>query len=528
MRMSKKEKNLIITIANDLVDTQPFDGIELLEILSKTNPSDKTIKKPLKNQKEKIKNCNLLKYTKLQLNTLINSLKSNKTRIKNSAHKIKGKYINHSYILLMILTRKHPNDKEISDKIASSKSKIVAEISIKNMVVSARNDGLTARIEAIACSYKIAKHYNLDFKFTWLSNENILKNIHMSINKDIPNFICEKFISKYYIEEEELKNNSLPIIETETFNNVSGITIRKLSSKQKINEALKKHINLVSDCNLKYENNISTLNFSDFFSVFFSKDTINKYKAIKRLLNWSDYVAIHYRGGDVIYGSYRNGRHTRGKSLSIPVVEGIIESLNNQKIIIVGTPLGESLEDLLALKRKYKNIELSFDLINSHYIHSETSTLNDVFIMSMCKTIYSTKSTSVTGLARKIGNNKKITPTPSEELEYLKKSIKKIDKTYPYSPMQISFIFQNVFILEENQLRSEYNSQKNNINIIKSIDPKNKILPAFRFFLECKHNNTEQIKNILKERNSDYAHSLEHYRKRVPHLPWTTIPKQKD
>jgi hypothetical protein len=80
------------------------------------------------------------------------------------------------------------------------------------------------------------------------------------------------------------------------------------------------------------------------------------------------------------------------------MIEPIIRENKSCNILLFGTPVNESLDDLKFLKSSYKNVTLASEL------HTEglNPVIEECFIMGLCEKVYSTKATGVVRLATKI------------------------------------------------------------------------------------------------------------------------------
>lgn len=420
-----------------------------------------------------------------------------------------------SFIIFTICRNHHAEDPEIDRHISSLTEKLKATMKLQRQVLSARSDGLTARINCICNGYALARHYDLPFNFSW-PVDRVKDNPDLCIREKDIGFISDDFLSNYYLNEETIKSNSPPFHDKAKNNPVHGISLSSVIPKKEVQSLLSQDANIIPTPTLKHIHQIDPSFFFDFFSSFYSPSVHAEFNQIRDLRNWSDYIGIHYRGGDVIYGQARHGMHIRGKSLALPIVEHLIRNNPDRKVVLFGTPANETLDDLRYLAKKHPTIELSFNILDNSYQQKELATLYDVFIMSICSMVFSARSSHMVQLAFKMSGVRIITPPKGSEMSWLSDSIESRDFHERYKPRQISFVYLNLFILsllEEDGEKSDLNHYLENA---KRFDPENEAIQYFEYYLKNVFGRSGSPDRLLSKCSLDESETVDHLKKILP------------
>ncbi len=318
---------------------------------------------------------------------------------------------------------------------------VIKNLSKGSIVLSSRSDGLTERINSIFNGKLLANKHDLAFRYCWprlpwVDNDNIIK-------ATVPDFINSKFIDDYFLPLEYVQEHAPESL-------VVAGKKRKLITHLNVVGDFKyskyKYLSPVHRCSSESIGKLTNQRF-EFIKSFFSVNFLDKVEFFKTNLSFdiSSCTAIHYRGGDVIYGKFRYGNHVIEKSLSLPVIEAMINS-SCSDFILFGTPIGETLNDLKYLDDKYSRVLLAMDLIPISDCQSE-NVLLECFLMSYCHNVICASSSGVTQLAALLSEKKLIVNTPSLSEQYvLLNDI--VNKGLPknYSNLQNAFIYFNLFV----------------------------------------------------------------------------------
>jgi hypothetical protein len=285
-----------------------------------------------------------------------------------------------AYELMSMALKYRPNGSLLKKKKNEYKDKFY------NKVLTARTDGKGERVNAILNGVLLSEQLNKEFIFSWNTESSANKNIFLDLNAKIPDFFDEEMLDKHYMKFEELSFYLLYDESVTGCEVVSGDTylpgVEDDSSEEAINIIPSQETSLDVD-------------YSGAINKVFSK----KYLALLMSYQSSfDYLGIHYRGGDVIYGNHRHNKHAIGdKSAALSMIERVIQDNQNQKIILFGTPIGDTLDDLMFLERKYSNVTLSISLASADYDYL----IQDCMMMSACNKLIGMSGTGVIRLAQK-------------------------------------------------------------------------------------------------------------------------------
>ncbi|GGK58143.1 hypothetical protein [Amphritea balenae] len=427
--------------------------------------------------------------------------------IRDAAVSIMEQYPEHSYLLLKIALKYKPDGQRIQRKLIASERRLIERMPYKGQVISARTDGLLARINSIFNGVILAKYYKVPFSFTWVNDARVTRIAHGSVDGEIPSFISRAFMSGYYADESDMKRCSLPFVSNENTNGVAGKTIKSIVSRDLFSHYLNEYMNVVPTERLDLSDNSEALvSYSGVFNQFFSRSIKKRFKKIKKSCSWSESIAIHYRGGDVIYGLNRFGRFIRKRTLSLPVVENIINDNKEKSIIVFGTPVGETLKELYYLKNKYSNVKLSVDIIGNESTHSPEATLYDAYMMSICKRVYCAGDSNMTIFAENVGDVEIIIPSKDYEISVFK-AVLSTDEFASYSALQKSFIYSNMLVLLIETGEALFEEIDPFLVRIYDLDPIHKHVLQFRYLYAIKHSKAElakEMKEALGRADEDF------------------------
>lgn len=158
-------------------------------------------------------------------------------------------------------------------------------------------------------------------------------------------------------------------------------------------------------------------------------------------------VALHVRGGDVIYNDARH-THTFGriKTFSLPVAEALCDHFlaKGYSVILFGATRG----DLEYLASRDADIRLASEF-DPGTLDLVTEVIRDVWLMSGCETIVSAEDTAVTKLAARIGDATFVTHAEiiPPDVEYLVSSdLVASGRITDFDTLQQAFIHYATFV----------------------------------------------------------------------------------
>ena len=352
---------------------------------------------------------------------------------------------------------------EISDYIAKR----------SGYVLTARHDGTTERLNAVVHGFALAIKYQLEFKFSWATDLGSIHNDLISITNELPGFYSRSFIENYYITFQEMRTYKLTSYMSTPAEYISGFRYSKLLSQEQLKDILDQHCNLVGP-----ERFLDSALIKEELKVAMSTIFPENYKSeFTKLANTipSEAIGIHYRGGDVIFGMSRHDTNgVWGKSFSLPLVEHLIQKHQSDPVVIFGTPIGDSLEELNHLKDKYKHVQLGHE-IGSPDIDGVVS---DAFKMSCCSKVYNAGNSGVPVLANNFSlvNDRTVeflTPTEKEQLQILDKSLSSPEFSN-YKTLQKSFVHIQLYMLCKG-FGLDQSKKDNHLSAVRELDPANRM-----------------------------------------------------
>jgi len=374
-------------------------------------------------------------------------------------------------------------------------------------IVAGRNDGLGGRLQTILNALYISKNTGLKFAYTWKNDVNeyakdFVKDQKIGNNKIIGHAIesekevfSDEFISKYSSTSHVNPNQG--ILRSKKLAFLSDILKEPLERNWGWYAPLDDLTKLFSKINREdYRTQISQL----WYEIDF-KDNIKALikEAEKLASNELDFIAIHIRSGDIVYGGYRFfGKRFMKKALPLHLALGEVEELVkvNKQIVLFGDDNSSN----SIIKNIYKdNIKLVDDFFPNRKLSNLERAIFEVTFMSKANQILASGASFFSNLASFIGNINGITSIyqlTSKDTQY--EIYKKNLFLYKFHPYQMAFSFFHVFILgmeldkpleELEQLIKEglTNDPLNNKYLIFTIDillKQNKIIEAENLILE--------------------------------------------
>jgi hypothetical protein len=388
------------------------------------------------------------------------------------------------------------------------RSKFIDRIPLKGYIISARTDGLLARINSIFNGVVLSKHYNTPFIFTWATGEGAELDKFSCISSTPISFISQQFLEKHYMDERIVRKCAMPWHKTiANCSIVTATTIAKKIPHKEFKKQMAEYHNVLANCqsSRRYSQDIA-MN-KEIFEHFFSPAMKDKFSAIQSMRDWKQWIAIHYRAGDVIYGRCRLGKYVRCRSLSLPVVEKAIRDNHDKKIVIMGTPHDDSLDELILLEKKYPNVELSPEITSSNASHNPTSTLCDAYLMSLCKKVICAGNSNMTQFAKRLSGVDIHIPSVEEQKTALEASLAS-GEAFHYTRMQQAFIHYNMFMIDFDDPECSHEKADGYLRQIRELDPENMAILLLRFLIAKKHGRLETANQIKGEIQRNKCHAI--------------------
>lgn len=320
---------------------------------------------------------------------------------------------------------------------------------MNKIIVANRFDGLGERFLAFMNAIYLSNLYHYNFKFIWnsMDESNPDLNIEGVIFPSVPPkefLFSEKFISDYYCYDYN-----------QTIFDTSLWSYYKKNSFEVINKFFQK--NNILQCNLNTDmsnffSDISKVEYrSNMASIWrnigFSKEinSVIEYGNKIRDFLKQNYIAIHMRGGDILYRTdvlYL----CRFKALEICLSVDIIKRNKGENIVLLGNDenLNMKLKNIFA--QLGYNIFTSNDLIKDCDFDVTQKAIFDIILMSNSKKLYLSGSSGFSNLAYLIGNCDKVCVYDIYSTHQKYSIIKNNLKVFDFNKYQKSFAYIHLYI----------------------------------------------------------------------------------
>ena len=252
-----------------------------------------------------------------------------------------------------------------------SKSEHLDEIA----VLVNRFDGLGERLKAILNGLVLSKKYSLPFKLIWKEKGGADKQFH-AIDK-VENVFSREFVDEFVVSE---------AIEDSLLFDLEG---NKFTSKDSLIEKVKENgcrYIVVNQPELRryFPNMKYKQLFKDiYFGISFSNSCQAAIDAAKNIELGENSVAVHMRGGDIIYGRYRHFMRFQRKVISPCLVYDLATEMTAKGksvlLFMQDSVLKNCFTDL-------KGVVIASDFIDDDWGPTEIA-LFEITLMSRCQTI---------------------------------------------------------------------------------------------------------------------------------------------
>ncbi|HCE1506883.1 TPA: hypothetical protein NJ338_002901 [Vibrio parahaemolyticus] len=362
---------------------------------------------------------------------------------------------------------------------------------MNKLILSARRDGLTERLNAIFNGLAIAESNGFDFSFVWPVNQHLNNEFH-SVEVDIKNLFNDGFLDSHFVTLDELNELNVDF-DIFSQDSISNRTISMNSTEE--GDVFLSPLRLTKEERDSCADSLN--NIKSDFSKYFHDSITMKFKSIKKNLDGLGRVlAVHLRSGDVVYGEHRyHSAYCRSKSITFSAALTICEkySDNFDNIIIFGATSREL--DLISTHVKKV---ITVDDFGMNFSSPTEQMLCEVYLMSQSELLVASRDTGVAHFAELIGGVKRcvISDFVDEKAE-LESSFEFIDSNlFSLLPdLQKSYIYMNQYVLMRNE-----NCFELMIDVLKKAamyDPGNNIYSIFRVFTAIKFNNEVELMNSL-------------------------------
>ncbi|WPL15230.1 hypothetical protein Thiowin_00113 [Thiorhodovibrio winogradskyi] len=279
----------------------------------------------------------------------------------------------------------------------------------KIILIAGRRDGFGERFKAILDGLAVSRYRDIDFGFMWPRRIGVYQafNAIESINATF----SSEFAKEFHFLEDDLRN----------FDSVRPLPSGTALSKEVLEEILAKDRGSVAIIYEKididsFKDFLAKLNFAELFqSIKFSSNIENIRSKILQFFSIVDtgYSGIHIRGGDVIYGPYKNTIFFRNKGYPFALIIALTEELFRDGVKVIAFCQDDSVDMIL---------NSSPGVVTSKAIIAEVFgsrakdfsvlelALADIFIMLNCNSLYGSVTSGFVGLAAKVKSIEVVDP----------------------------------------------------------------------------------------------------------------------
>ena len=300
----------------------------------------------------------------------------------NSLGKARAKHLT-SYTIRRLWKKIRPRD---PSSVPAPIQPLPQSTSSKKIVLANRVDGLGERLCAIMNAIRLAAHLDVDFRFTWsneLWNDAYDKTVSTAPAKmfghsivPIEQIFASEFIEKYACLE-CADSDFAPVPKTNlTTNALSRSALRGWYTTQH---------HLATEYGAPFANTCK-LSSSDAFSQIKFTDETEAAVQQARSLDLGDFVAIHLRSGDMVYGDVRKWGFWGNKVLNPIIAFDMIKQANarGQKVVV----FGQDLDWLRHIKSEH-DIIVAHDLLGTEIVQPHMRALFEMVLMARATQIIS-------------------------------------------------------------------------------------------------------------------------------------------
>lgn len=281
-----------------------------------------------------------------------------------------------------------------------------------------RPDGLGERLKAILNGIYLSEYFGLDFKFTWPVKSGIDKSFHDI--ETVSEIFSKEFIEKYYIDIEDLNLNlfldlrKTKLVEVPSNKCLTGETVGWICHQSDLSHYISTE--LLPEF----------INFSEVYNHIGFSTEIEKVLKASQIANIpSNTVAIHLRGGDIIYGKYRLSQRYQHKVIPVLVALQLAKDIISSGKVPLIFAQDKALLDLF---RGVHGVITTDKLIDESW-SSLQKAMFEIDLMSKCSEIIS-GSSGFAAVAAKISNNRikniRNVYSESEQYDFINKGLESV------------------------------------------------------------------------------------------------------
>jgi hypothetical protein len=271
------------------------------------------------------------------------------------------------------------------------------------MIFSLRKDGLTERINALLNAYILSDSFGYPYYFSWPENKFVQTDKDHCVPDGCDSLFSEAIINNHLLETSKIESSS----------NLSGLTV----NPSEFESDFIGHFSFESPLVVKtrppkdfiIDNHKKNKIASYFREELFTDSVSLIFDKIDTIFRSSEFDAVHFRGGDVIYGHHRlHGAYAKSKTIPLPFCLKLLDYLSvkgERPIVLFGAN-----NKLLARIAQDKCSALVFSQILDLNVSPDIQMLAEAYFMSQCKNVYGAIDSGVVYLAERIGGVKVVAP----------------------------------------------------------------------------------------------------------------------
>ncbi|MFV8819719.1 hypothetical protein [Haliea sp. E17] len=351
-----------------------------------------------------------------------------------------------AYKLLRVAKQGKIADESVENTIAFLEKKVS-----RNTIVAWRHDGLGERLITIIIGLHTAQVLGLKFLFVWPHEKAMYELFSISgrgthsVAADPRDVLSGELVEGHLVSEEDLLHpegnfyfdspDYLNLV-VNCFDKVKRKAVDPIPSWLASNRIFP-----------DLEQAFSQSDFKRFyFEKLFTREIRQQLDAVSRLALPEKRVAVHIRGGDIVYGDTRLvATFGRLKSISLPVADEVCRRFTERGYTVLA--FGATLHDLKALSEKYAAVLTVEDLpLEPCDLH--TQVIREIALMGDCEYLISSKDTAVTKLAVLIGGTE-LLPLPGwisvEDEHRILRTARGSEEYECYHPLQKAFVNYSLY-----------------------------------------------------------------------------------
>jgi len=405
--MNYENINSLIELAERLQDEDPAHSASVRKLVLLFDPANRKARNNIRNVSKELPATRFLARVRMEIAKVLRIIHIRTypvelvARIIELAAAQEDHHPFDAYLLYRTIRMLDPRNAQIAGKVSAFET-----LFRQDLMLAYRADGLCQRLITILQGYFAARHFAYDFRFIWPDDTHLQTVFDLryseghSVDTDVEKTLAADFVARHMLAtgEQEAFINAIPRGSARHHR----FTFRRLSQ-------LRPRRDLIRPCwvvgNLvipDLSEIVRTRDYRHFFdNVLFTPEIREKLDEVRNLDLPEKRVAIHLRGGDVVYGNSRK-RFSAARDLSLTLA--VAEEICQRQLDLGYTVyiFGATRNDIDYLTDKYLGARSANDLDWSP-ADDPTSVLREVALMADCEKLFAAKISAVSDLASLLG-----------------------------------------------------------------------------------------------------------------------------